>query len=401
VSGTASHPRPADRPEEGGQQDYPERPVLTAPAHLQPPGVVDAQRRRLAAQPWLGLGGLLLAAVVFFALALGMGSTATSLLVLGPISTFALAGVAMVAFWWNDWPGSRLTTPWVGLTDTVLVVAIAVVLTIAGQAVVERPDIRAVFEATPGPGVPTTFPATLALGGATFTAMLQMSLVCERWSFGGLGRIKSGIAALVLSWAIGAGAYFLFVNVDSVPAAERAAVGLRNPGGPVPVADFGTALIAVGVWQTILFIALRGWPVNTISGRTRRRLAGNALVIGLGAATYAVLRDAAGLSPGVIGAVCGCVISAALMVAMLFEGWPAALLRRPAAGRVLTLALTAVVAVVLYYALASYADGVRWIRATPEDWITTAALSFLGAGIILHVAIGLRWPFAASAGGEP
>jgi hypothetical protein len=401
VTGTASHPRPAGRPEEGGRQDLPERPALTAPAHLQPPGVAEAQRRRLAAQPWLGLGGLLLAAVVFFALALGMGSTAASLLVLGPISTFALAGVAMVAFWWNDWPGSRLTTPWVGLTDTVLVVAIAVVLTIAGQAVVERPDIRAVFEATPGPGVPTTFPATLALGGASFAAMLQLSLVCERWSFGGLGRIKSGVVALVLSWAIGAGAYFLFVNVDSVPAAERAAVGLRNPGGPVAVADFGTALIAVGVWQTILFIALRGWPVNTIAGRTRRRLAGNALVIGLGVGTYAVLRDAAGLSPGIIGAVCGCVVSAALMVAMLFEGWPAALLRRPAAGRVLTLVLTAVVAVVFYYALAGYADGVRWIRATPDDWITTAALSFLGTGIILHVAIGLRWPFAAPAGGDP
>ena len=107
MTGTASHPQPADSPQEGGPQNLPERPVLTAPAHLQPPDVAEAQRRRLAAQPWLGLGGRLLTAVVFFALALGMGSTATSLLVLGPISTFALAGVAMVAFWWNDWPGSR------------------------------------------------------------------------------------------------------------------------------------------------------------------------------------------------------------------------------------------------------------------------------------------------------
>jgi hypothetical protein len=50
-----------------------------------------------------------------------------------------------------------------------------------------------------------------------------------------------------------------------VPAAERAAVGLRNPGGPIPAPDFGAALIAVDVWQTLLFITLRGWPVNTIS----------------------------------------------------------------------------------------------------------------------------------------
>jgi hypothetical protein len=370
--------------------------VLTAPPNLQPPHEAGTQRQRLAAQPWAGLGGLLLTAVVFFALALGTGSTATGLLILGPISTFALAGVAMIAFWWNDWPGSRLAAPWTGVIDTVLVAAIAVVLTIAGQAVIERPDIRAVFEATRGPGAPTTFPATMALAGATFAAMLQLSLVCERWPLGGLGRLRSGIAALVLSWAIGVGAYFLFVNISHLPAAERAVAGLRDPGGPVARADFGAALIAVGVWQAVLFIAQRGWPVNTITRRGLRLLAGNVLVVGLGAGTYAALRDAAGLSPGTIGAVCGCVISAVLMLAMIFEGWPATLLR-PAADRVLTFALTGIVAVVLYRALAAYADGVHWIRATPDDWITSASLSFVGAGIILHVGIGLRWPFPAAA----
>jgi hypothetical protein len=54
---------------------------------------------------------LQLAAVVFFALALGSGSTSTALLVLGPMATFALPGVAMVAFWWNDWPQSRPPRP--------------------------------------------------------------------------------------------------------------------------------------------------------------------------------------------------------------------------------------------------------------------------------------------------
>jgi hypothetical protein len=155
----------------------------------------------------------------------------------------------MIAFWWNDWPGSQLTTPWTGLIDTALVVGAAVVLTIAGQAIVERPD----------------------------------------------------------------------------------------------------------------------------------------------------LRDGAGLQPGTIGAVCGCIITAAIIVGMLFEGWPAARLP-PGQGRALTVILTAAVAVALNRALAAYADGVSWVRATPDDWVTTAALSFLGAGIILHVGIGLRWPFAAKTG---
>ncbi|HXL16403.1 MAG TPA: hypothetical protein VN961_02660, partial [Streptosporangiaceae bacterium] len=90
----------------------------------------------------------------------------------------------------------------------------------------------------------------------------------------------------------------------------------------------------------------------------------------------------------------GCAISATLIVAMLFEGWPAARLT-PAPGRILTLALTALVALALSRALAAYADSVHWTRASPSTPITTASLSFIGAGIILHVGIGLRWPFAS------
>ena len=366
------------------------RPLLTTPPRLQPPDVARKQRQRLAAQPWLGFGGLLLTAVVFFALALGTGSTATALLILGPISTFALPAVAMIAFWWNDWPGSRLSVPWTGLIDTAAIIAAAIAATIAGQAIVERPDVRAVFETAPGPA---TFPATLPLAGAAFTAMLQLSLPCERWPLGGIGRLWSGVAALALSWAIGTGAYFLFVNLDAVPAAERAAAGLRNPGGPVPAPDFGSALIAVGVWQALFFIGLRGWPVNGIARRPRRLIAGNILVIVLGALTYLLLRDIAGWQPDAIGAACGCVIAAVLVVGMLFEGWPADRLS-PARGRLLTLLLTALVAVALDRVLAAYANGVTWTRATPDDWITTAALSFLGLGVISHVAVGLRWPFA-------
>jgi hypothetical protein len=394
VTGTApGRPRPAGLLSSGGPQPLPGRPLLTTPPHLQDQAFADLQRQRLAGQPWLGMGGVLLGAAVFFALALGTGSSQTSLLILGPISTFALPAVAMIAFWWNDWPGSRLTTPWTGLIDTALVAVAAVVLTIAGQAIVERPDLRGVFDASPGSGTPTTFPATLALAGAAFTAMLQLSLVCERWPLGGTRRLQSGVAALALSWAAGIGAYFLFVNTGAIPAAQRAAAGLRNPGGPIAAPDFGSALIAVGVWQAVFFIALRGWPFNTLTGRPARLLAGNALVIGLGAVTYLILRNLAHWQPDAISAACGCVISAALIVGMLFEGWPAAGLP-PAPGRALTLALTALVALALNRALAAYADGVHWTKATPNDWITTAALSFLGAGIILHVGIGLRWPFA-------
>lgn len=344
-------------------------------------------------QPWRGLGGLVFAAAAFFILAFSAGGAATSLLVLGPMATFALPAVAVVALWWKDWPGTRLHLPWTGVVNTVLVVVAGVALTVAGQAVTERPDLRAVFLATPGPGVPTTFPATLALAGAVFTAMLQLYFVCERWPLDRLGRVRAGVAALLVSWAVGAAAYFLFVNVSDVPAAARAADGLHDPGGPVPLPDFGAALIVVGVWQAVLFIALRGWPVSLITRRWIRLVTGNVLVVGLGAASYAALHDLAGLAPGAITPICGCVISAALIVELLFEGWPATLLS-PGPKRLLTLGLTAALAVVLDFALSAYAHGVHWTRATPDDWVTTASLSFAGAGIILHVGIGLRWPFA-------
>ncbi len=363
--------------------------TTTQPA-LQPSPNPGPRAGQPAAQPGAGLGGLLLAAVVFFAVALGTGSLATSLLVLGPIATFALPAVAVIAFWWNDWPGSRLTTPWTGITDTAVVAAAAVLLTIAGQAIVERPDIRAVFEAHRAPGLPVTFPATLPLAGATFAATLQLSLVCERWPLGGIRRIKSGIAALALSWAIGTGAYFLFASLSYLPASQRA--GLHHPAGPVARPDFGSALIAVGVWQAVIYLGLHGWPVSAITRRPVRVLAGNTIVIGLGTLTYLVLRDLAHWAPDAIGAACGCLIGAVLVVSMLFDNWPSTLLR-PAIGRAVTLVLTALVAFALNRILAAYADSVHWTRATPDDWITTAALSFAGAGIILHTGIGLRWPF--------
>jgi hypothetical protein len=396
----ASQPGPAGHPGGPGlTPSFPARPLLTTPPELQHRDFARLERRRLASQPRLGLAGLLFAAAVFFALALGTGHVESSLLVLGPLSTFALPAVAMVAFWWNDWPGVRLSTPWSGLLDTALVIVAAVLLTIAGQAIVERSDLRGVFQSQPAPGIPTTFPATLALAGAAFAAMLQLSLVCEGWPLRGLGRLRSGIAALAVSWAVAIAAYFLFVNVSAVPAAERAAAGLRSPGGPVAAPDFGAALIAVGVWQAVLYLAWRGWPVAALPRRSRRLLAGNAIVLGGGVLTYLVLRDLAHWPPAAISAVCGCVVTAVLIVAMLFAGWPASRLA-PAASRALTLGLIAIVALVVNRGLAAYAQSVQWVKASPDEWVTAAALSFIGAGIILHVGIGLRWPLALHPKGE-
>jgi hypothetical protein len=86
-------------------------------------------------------------------------------------------------------------------------------------------------------------------------------------------------------------------------------------------------------------------------------------------------------------------VASGLVVGMLFEG---ALDSRLAAGRarLANVAAVAAVAAVIYLGLKAFADTARWTRAEPEEWIAFAGLNALGAGVILHVAIGRRWPFA-------
>ena len=49
----------------------------------------------------------------------------------------------------------------------------------------------------------------------------------------------------------------------------------------------------------------------------------------------------------------------------------------------------------LYLGLRADAHSVGWMRAAPEEWVAYAGLNAIGAGVILHVAIGHRWPFAS------
>jgi hypothetical protein len=122
----------------------PDRPPISAPPPLQAPDVRESVREVAARQPALGLAGLLLVALVAVLLGIGAGGLERSLKILGPLSTFALPVVAMIAFWWEDWPGTRLQAPLSGLLDTVLVVIGALILTLLGQFVVGHLDLRGV-----------------------------------------------------------------------------------------------------------------------------------------------------------------------------------------------------------------------------------------------------------------
>lgn len=366
----------------------PDRPPISAPPSLEDRDDLRSERAGFARQPALGLAGLLLVLPVAILLGVGAGSLQASLRVLGPLSTFGLPVVAMIAFWWEDWPGVRLQAPLSGLMNTVLVLVGAVLFTFLGQLVVGHFDLRGIFDPNSVVGHSQTFPATMPLAGAFFVVMLQITLVGEGWPLRRLGRLASGPVALMVAWGTALTLYLLLVPTPATPGS-----GLypRN-GGPLAGDSFGAILTAIGLWQVSFYVALRGWPFSGVASRVVRLPVANAAVIVAGVATYVVLHVGFGITPALISAVAGSALAAVLLQGMLFDGVPR-LTDHPGSERLITVAIITVLAVALYAGLTAIAHQARWTTATPEEWVSYACLDALGLGVILHVGIGRRWPF--------
>jgi hypothetical protein len=339
----------------------PLRPPVSAPEHVVAPG-----------QPRRGLLGLSLVLPIAVLLAVAAGGPDDSLRVVGPIVVYSLTLVVMIAFWWEDWPGTRLGPNWAGWADTVLIAGGGIVLTGAGQAIAGGLDLRGIFQAHPGAGHVPTFPATLAIGGAAFTVMLQITLVGEGWPLRRLPATLAGPLALVASWAIALVLYFTLVEVTPPPG-----TGVTPRSGPVASADFDAALVWLGAWQVLFFVVWRGWPTSRIASRAARLASAHVLVIGAALVTLVLVRLV--LEPATVIAAGGCFVAAGLAIGMLLE----------TGGAVAALLLAAVLFGVLW-ALAG-AFGVEH-----DDWVTHAALNALAVSIILHVGVGRRWPFRAA-----
>jgi hypothetical protein len=376
-----------------GSEALPDRPPISTPPTLEPRDSRDTEQGAAVRQPGLGLAGLLLVAPVAVLLSIGAGSLQASLRVLGPLSTFALPVVALIAFWWEDWPGTRLKAPLSGFLNTVLVIAGGVVLTFIGQLVVGHGSVRGIFDSTPVPHSSSTFPATMPLAGAFFVVMLQLTLVNEGWPLRRLGRIASGPIAVVAAWAISLTFYLLLVRTHPKPGS-----GLYfRSGGPLSGAEFGAILTAIGLWQVWFYVALRGWPFANVASRGARLPFANLTVIVAGVVTYVILHNAVGLTPTKVSAVAGAALTAVLLRGMLFESLPRSG-DHPARERLIMLGTAALTAAALYGALTAIAHQARWTTATPEEWVTYAGLNAIGLGVILHVGIGRRWPFATATG---
>ncbi|WIV55764.1 hypothetical protein [Amycolatopsis nalaikhensis] len=283
-------------------------------------------------------------------LAAGAGGPVPTLEALGPFVTFALPIVAMIAFWWEDWPGSLLRGGWPGISDTALVAAGGAVLTLLGRAV--------------------TGTASVPLAAGIFTLMLQLTLVGEGWPLRGRGTRWPGVAALAVCWAAGWGVYSGLVETGLVPGEE-----------------FAAWFAVLGAWQMVWYVALRGWPFARIRSRAVRLSVAHVAVIACAWATYFAA------PPEKIAAIAGAAIASVLVVAMLFEAWPGVRLG-PVPGRTLVLALVALLTAALSWVVPWVA---RWAEV-PEHlvpgWTTHTTLNALSLAVILHVAVWRRWPAA-------
>jgi hypothetical protein len=61
--------------------------------------------------------------------------------------------------------------------------------------------------------------------------------------------------------------------------------------------------------------------------------------------------------------------------------------------RAITVVLDLVLAAILYAPVNAYANDLHWTSVHPIEWVAHVMLNAIALSVILHVAIGRRWPF--------
>ncbi|MFD5723336.1 hypothetical protein [Streptomyces sp. NPDC127036] len=363
---------------------------MTTPTLRHSAAYLDAERARIATQPGLGFMGLLVVVPLSILLGFGRGGAEHSAVILSPLVTFALPVLAMIAFWWEDWPGSSLRPAWAAIVDTFLIAAAGVALALVGQAVVGHFDFSALFDPTPQAGSTPLYPAAMPLGLTVFTAILQLTLVCEGWPFKRLPRLVAGFAALTLSWGIA-----LIVQYTALQFTAPDGSGVISQEGPLSHEDISVMLALCGALQVWIFLVWRGWPLNKIGRRWLRITFGNLLVLSGTGIGFLILDRGMDMAPGEIVAIVTSASTGGLIVAMLFEGVFRS--RMSAAWeRVATISTSVALGAALFGGLITYADTLTWTTTTAEGWVAHICVTSLGLSVLLHVGVSRRWPLRST-----
>jgi hypothetical protein len=204
---------------------------------------------------------------------------------------------------------------------------------------------------------------------------LQLTLVCERWPLGGLGRIRAGVIALVLCWALGLIAWLVVVR----------SLGFESE-------NHGAWFTSIGAWQMLFWVSLRGWPFARIDRKWLRLLLGNVVVIACGWGSYLLVDDVLDWPGTRITATAGTAIGCIVLVTMLFEAWPAIRVARPGPGRTMAVSIEVILTALLVWVLPMLARTLGVPQAREWSWTTQVMLNALSTAVILHIAVWGRWP---------
>jgi hypothetical protein len=333
--------------------------------------------------------GLLFMMVVF-----GVGGLALSpqgaLLVVGPITLFAMPVLALLAdFVVPLFVGQQRRWLVAGLI-LAAILGSAIVLTVLAQAIVGHIDLVGVFSTDPHTAAShlSAFPFTIPLGGVLFVAYLEVAIVSgvpmltkNRPRDGAIAFLGCVVVALFL--------YLTLANWDAVPGPARAALGLRNPGGPVDALDLAGIVISISIWQ-VLYLFFGGGPLSTIPAGWPRIVVSNVVVIGLGITTYWLLHYPLQASVPQIAAIAAMEVVGILVVGLLFD--------RPAAGppgtvsplqRLIRFCLAELVSVLTFLALRWLGMLLQptWAIGSLELWIAISGLNLIGGSIFLYCRI--------------
>jgi hypothetical protein len=343
----------------------------------------------LAMQPLVGFLTLLIVGILWVLLSVAFG-VVQSLETIAASSTFWLPVLIVVAAWWHGWPGSLTRSrPGAGIVNTVIFLVAALVLTGIAQVIVGKADFGAIFSAG---GTFPTFPFLIPLAATIFIAMLQVTFVCDRWPFERMKPIPAGLSAFVLCWAIGLLVYFTVINWNFLPSPARAAMGLRNPAGPVDALDFIAWLVCLVPYQIIFFQLFSGWPFREFENKVSRLVTSNVFVIGAGWLTYLFLANVLRWpGPTIVGAV-GTVAVGVNFSSMAFEDYPFHH-EKPSMARLGLLMNTLGMAFLTYFVLRAIGNALAtWTNPPIGLFIGINSLNFIAPVVILVYAIWGRWP---------
>ena len=358
-------------------------PLTAGDPHVSIPVAVSSSP--LARQPLAGFLTVLMAATLWFLVGIAFGADRSFLTIAAP-STYWLPVLIVIAVWWGGWPGTLTRSrPGAGLVNTVIFAAAALVLTGVAQIAVGKADFGAIVSSG---GTFPTYPFLLPLAATIFVTMLQLTFVCDRWPFDRMKPIPAGLCAFVLCWAVGLLVYFTVINWNAIPAPARAAIGLRNPGGPVDALEFIGWLVCLVPYQLIFFQLLDGWPFRGYESKLTRLVTSNVFVIGAGWLTFLFLHDLLRWSVPAIAGALGMTAIGVNFTSVAFEDYPFHH-EKPGLARFGLVMNVLGITFLAFYVLRAIGNAVVTSTTNPPVnlWVGVSGLNFFASMVILVYAV--------------